>query len=796
MSEDRSESLAKKCVGCTPEQKTKCTAWTKESFASLFHCGGEGTKCAVFHGQAGIVWNLLLFPIMLPLAFHKIYCTPFLSTVCGRLFRSVLCICCAKDPKCAKMCCQDSFIDHDFTQSDAIGATPAAGTKWLRIDSLAKDAPIESGGDVEKAAAGVGDDKDKKQHAEMVLFDGEIEPCDLLQGALGDCWLIAALATAAEHPASIRSRFSTLEKSFRGRYVIQLFYDGEWRNIEVDDYIPMKESYDGSFSTIYAEANGNEMWTILFEKAFAKMFTLYGHPSNHPEKGYLSLKGGHMEWVYSALTGNKGGHFDVDREACEKANADEEDDAEHPFDKICRLASQKSLMGVVWGFGKKIEQQEDNGLVLGHAYSVLDGRRCVLGGTAGSTANLADGGDDDNEVLLVKCRNPWGKHEWNGRWSDRSGEWQRHPNVAKMLDFSEVDDGIFCAYIFSVFSRIFSLAFLFPLSLSLSLSLAPAPLSLSRSSLPSLLIEPDHDKGALSLTFFSLPPLPPHNADMEWHDFSNLAKGGVTYSERDAGVRDLCLDLHEDRSALGTCPGKCKHECGPFRGLLWGFTEFYLLWKGPQALYCPKRGIFWVIGRMLRMLGILLNALVAIGALGLVGLLLYFNIAASFKSNFFIIGFVLAIALVAIAVTEVCILWFFKFSITHTHRREHLENVSESACMTYCNSCSQKACASCPGGRVCGWNRCQCAYLAIFSTCLLVEQAMMITLFIPAGREAVLARLSENHATFWEPRTNGVAIYYAVLSFLEAAWIVPLFCTLVHRRIMFVRGRYDAYHTA
>ena len=36
------------------------------------------------------------------------------------------------------------------------------------------------------------------------LFEGEIEPNDLCQGAVGDCWLVAAFACASEFPDSIR----------------------------------------------------------------------------------------------------------------------------------------------------------------------------------------------------------------------------------------------------------------------------------------------------------------------------------------------------------------------------------------------------------------------------------------------------------------------------------------------------------------------------------------------------------------------------------------------------------------
>jgi hypothetical protein len=48
------------------------------------------------------------------------------------------------------------------------------------------------------------------------------------------------------------------------------------------------------------------------------------------------------------------------------------------------------------------------GLVNMHAYSLI---------------SAAEVKKDGKKVQLVKLRNPWGDHEWNGDWSDKSGLW-------------------------------------------------------------------------------------------------------------------------------------------------------------------------------------------------------------------------------------------------------------------------------------------------------------------------------------------------------------------------------------
>ncbi len=61
-----------------------------------------------------------------------------------------------------------------------------------------------------------------------------------------------------------------------------------------------------------------------------------------------------------------------------------------------------------------------DGLVRGHAYSLT---KVVL-------AKLNNG----SEYPLVRIRNPWGNEkEWNGPWSDESGEWSYLEEVSFVM---------------------------------------------------------------------------------------------------------------------------------------------------------------------------------------------------------------------------------------------------------------------------------------------------------------------------------------------------------------------------
>ena len=75
---------------------------------------------------------------------------------------------------------------------------------------------------------------------QVKLFD-DIEPSDVMQGALGDCWLLAATAAVAEFPEFVREKlFVTKRANPAGRYALRLF-DGaskRWEEVAIDDRIP------------------------------------------------------------------------------------------------------------------------------------------------------------------------------------------------------------------------------------------------------------------------------------------------------------------------------------------------------------------------------------------------------------------------------------------------------------------------------------------------------------------------------------------------------------------------------
>jgi calpain-15 len=99
---------------------------------------------------------------------------------------------------------------------------------------------------------------------------------------------MCALASLAERPKLVENLFITKEKNDEGVYRIKFCKNGEWVEVTVDDYFPCVPMGNPMFS----RANGNEMWVLLIEKAYAKLhgnyFTLRGGFAN---EGMIDLTG-------------------------------------------------------------------------------------------------------------------------------------------------------------------------------------------------------------------------------------------------------------------------------------------------------------------------------------------------------------------------------------------------------------------------------------------------------------------------------------------------------------------------
>lgn len=243
------------------------------------------------------------------------------------------------------------------------------------------------------------------------LFEGKIEANDVQQGGLGDCWLLSAIASIAEaHPEIVRSLFITNFVEPCGIYRIRL-YDvrfERWTTVTIDDRIPMN---DANTAPRFTQPNGPELWVLLLEKAFAKLWGSYGY-----------LEGGHVILALQSFTGNHGVLMDP-KVYCESTSVDQFFDVIHgtlAHGFVVDVRPPNMLVGCSFA-------RAEQGLITGHAYSILD------------CATLQSG------AKLLKIRNPHAQGEWTGKYSDKDAAWME-AGVTSMKGQRvdrESDDGIF-----------------------------------------------------------------------------------------------------------------------------------------------------------------------------------------------------------------------------------------------------------------------------------------------------------------------------------------------------------------
>ena len=187
------------------------------------------------------------------------------------------------------------------------------------------------------------------------VFYEDIEPNDIKQGTLGNCWFMCALASLAERPKLVENLFITKEKNKEGLYRIKFCKNGEWVEVTIDDYFPCSPLG----GPLFGRAHDNEMWVMLIEKAYAK---LHGN--------YFTLRGGFANEGMIDLTGCPSTTYDF-LNLKTKASIDSGD----LYKKMLRYDEYGYLLSASTpGEDRWTEvggPDKEGGLVPGHAYSVI-----------------------------------------------------------------------------------------------------------------------------------------------------------------------------------------------------------------------------------------------------------------------------------------------------------------------------------------------------------------------------------------------------------------------------------------
>jgi len=292
----------------------------------------------------------------------------------------------------------------------------------------------------------------------LLKIIGDVDPSDIHQGMVGDCWLLSGISSLAEFDGAIKKLFRKTPKLEKrpldgpNKYTVTLWDLTTWseRDIVIDERLAASPDGNGQLLSTKPSEDG-ELWVCYLEKALSihcggwdkitggqcthawalltgckEQYTIKKNPKtgkfqcfgkynpyekrwanhgNSPHDGELSMW--QMDWP------KVGGGGSRDLELTE----------EEVFQRMCAWDDTNYIVGAGCS-----DAGSDGGLVDNHAYSVIEAHNDVAG----------------TDIDLIKVRNPWGKGEIeDGMFDDDGPGWTRYPQIKKALNPVVADDGIF-----------------------------------------------------------------------------------------------------------------------------------------------------------------------------------------------------------------------------------------------------------------------------------------------------------------------------------------------------------------
>ncbi|PZR17622.1 MAG: hypothetical protein DI536_04735 [Archangium gephyra] len=223
------------------------------------------------------------------------------------------------------------------------------------------------------------------------LFVDGVSYDDVVQGSIGDCYLVSALSAVAQtNPKAIEN---AIKDNGDGTYTVRFYEKNSTKQVEIKIDGDVAQSATGS-QRYGKSRDSKELWVGLIEKAYAQW-----------KGGYEAIgNGGYPGEVIQALTG---------RSTSYSSNSY----ADSTFAKIQRGGQNgKPMTAVTYGKDSGVDYN-GTGVYAWHAYTVL-------------------GATEEAGQKYVQLRNPWGSSE-HGNDGKNDGIFKM-----KLEDFSRLYQGV------------------------------------------------------------------------------------------------------------------------------------------------------------------------------------------------------------------------------------------------------------------------------------------------------------------------------------------------------------------
>jgi len=295
-------------------------------------------------------------------------------------------------------------LKHKQSLEQAKAILEQARGKLHAVEKISKSAPKQvpfRDPDFPYEESYPADDFPPLNPADYELIILPVEPFEIIQGGLGDCYLVAALAVTTQRPTLFLRALVTEVQTVPGMYTVRFMLGDRAEYVTVD-------AAGAQYRALAHSRQSNELYPYIVERAYAKLFG-----------GYSKIEGSYVSTALAHLTGGLPAMVPINRDRPD-------------LDGIVQLIRREMERGSLMGAGSisregSTHDDKINGIAMGHAYSILDCR------------SITD--SRGNQVWLVQLRNPWGDVEWTGDWSDSSPCWT--PALRKLLDVAESPDGVF-----------------------------------------------------------------------------------------------------------------------------------------------------------------------------------------------------------------------------------------------------------------------------------------------------------------------------------------------------------------
>ncbi|XP_050828369.1 calpain-13 [Serinus canaria] len=241
------------------------------------------------------------------------------------------------------------------------------------------------------------------QRNPYLVMDG-VSRFDIMQGEIGDCWMLAALGSLTlrkQFLENVLPKDQGFQEDYAGIFHFRFWQYGEWVDVVIDDRLPF---LNGRYLSVHPRTS-NEFWPSLLEKAYAKL-----------QGSYQNLNGGYLSDALVDLTGGVQVQFSLKNPPPD-------------LEEILRAAdTSRCLMGCSTSGQSSRNIELRNGIVQGHAYTVTGAVKIPY---------------KKGWKHIIRIWNPWGHGEWKGPWSDNSPHWDRvEPDYREAL-LRNKDDGEF-----------------------------------------------------------------------------------------------------------------------------------------------------------------------------------------------------------------------------------------------------------------------------------------------------------------------------------------------------------------